>query len=76
MGDMFKSEVPQNHKDGPESGRGGPVWAETLSNVAPRLRIIFQALPGPETQLKTLKDTTMLKCPVFIACYGILGYAS
>ena len=50
-----------------------PFGPKLCENDAPRLRIIFQALPGPKTKLKS-KNTNMLKCPNFD--YGILGYAS
>ena len=42
----------------------GPFGPKLCRNVAPRLRIIFQALPGPETQLKNRKTTKMLKIPL------------
>ena len=41
-----------------------PFGPKLCRNVAPRLRIIFQALPGPKTQLKNIKKMEMLKIPL------------
>ena len=43
---MFANEVPQNHENGPESGRGGSVWAETLSKRRPEAQDHFPSPPG------------------------------
>ena len=42
-----------------------PFGPKLCQNVAPRLRIIFQALPGPKTKLKKSKIPKMLKIPIF-----------
>ena len=42
-----------------------PFGPELCQNVAPRLRIIFQALLGPKTKLKRSKNQKMLKIPIF-----------
>ena len=43
----------------------GTFGLKLCQNVAPRLRIIFQALLGPKNQLKKSKEPEMLKIPVF-----------
>ena len=52
---MFANEVPQNHENGPESGRGGSVWAETLSKRRPEAQDHFPSPPGPQNPIKKLK---------------------
>ena len=42
-----------------------PFGPKLCQNVAPRLRIVFQALLGPNTQFKNSKNTDMLNIPIF-----------
>ena len=42
-----------------------PFGPKLCQNVAPRLRIIFQALLGPKTQLKNTKTSNIIKIPIF-----------
>ena len=62
---MFKNEVSKNRENGPNRVDVGPFGPKLCQNVAPRLRIIFQALLGPKTQLKASKNPKMLKIPIF-----------
>ena len=42
-----------------------PFGPTLCQNVAPRLRIIFQALLGPKTKIKKSKKPKVLKIPMF-----------
>ena len=42
-----------------------PFGPKLCQNVAPTLRIIFQALLGPKTQLKKSRKPKMLKIQIF-----------
>ena len=42
-----------------------PFGLKLCENVAPRLRIIFQALPDPKTELKNTKIQKIIKIPIF-----------
>ena len=57
LGDMFKNEVPKNHKNGPDSGRGGSVWAETLSKRRPEAQDHFPSPLGPKNLIEKVKST-------------------
>ena len=61
MGDMFANEVPQNHENDPNRVEVAPFGPKLCQNVAPRLRIIFQALLGPKTLFKNQKKTKIIK---------------
>ena len=65
MGDMFATEVPQNHENGPESGRGGSVWAETLSKRRPEAQDHFPSLPGSKNPVQKIENPKMLKILIF-----------
>ena len=42
-----------------------PFGPKLCQNVAPRLRIIFQALLDPKAKFKNQKNSEMLKIPIF-----------
>ena len=57
LGDMYTKQVPENHKNGTESGPGGSVWAQTLSERRPEAQDHFPSPPGPQKQINKIKDT-------------------
>ena len=61
----MQSEVDETMKMGLSGVEMAPFGAKLCQNVAPRLRIIFQALLGLKTQLKNIKNLSMLKIPFF-----------
>ena len=62
---MFKNEVPQNHKNGPESGPGGSVWAETLSKRRPEAQDHVPSPPGPTSPIQKIKPGKYMRNPAF-----------
>ena len=56
-GDMYTNQVPKNHKNGPESGPGGSVWAQTLSKRRPEAQDHFPSPPGSKNPIKNIKNT-------------------
>ena len=55
----------QNHKNGPAWGRGGSVWAETLSKRRPEAQDHFPSPPGPKNQIRKSKIQKMMKIQIF-----------
>ena len=62
---MFANEVPQNHENGPESGRGGSAWAETLSKLRPKAQDHFPSPPGPKNPIQKSKKPENVENPDF-----------
>ena len=60
-----QNEVQQTIKMGLSGVEVAPFGPKLCQNVAPRLRIIFQALLGPKTKLKKTKFPEMLKIQIF-----------
>ena len=57
LGDMYTNQVPENNKNGTESGPGGSVWAQTLSKRRPEAQDHLPSPPGPKNQIKKIKNT-------------------
>ena len=60
-----KNGVQKTIKMGLNGVQMAPFGLKLGQNVAPRLRIIFQALLGPKTQFKNQKMPYNLKIPIF-----------
>ena len=59
---------PKTIKMDPNRVEVGPFGPKLCQNVAPRLRIIFQALPGLKTQLTNdQKNKNIMNIPIFTA---------
>ena len=67
LGDMYTNQVPQNHKNGSESGPGGPVWAQTLSERRPEPQDHVASRPGPKNPIQEKKTNTF---------QGVTGFAN
>ena len=57
MGDMFKKRYPKTVIMDPSRVDVPSFGPKVCQNVAPRLRIIFQALLGPKARLTKIKKT-------------------
>ena len=59
LGDMyfFNTQIrsPKTIKNGPASGPGGSVWAQTLSERRPEAQDHFPSPPGPKSPIKKNK---------------------
>ena len=62
---MYTNHVPQNHKNGPESGPGGSVWAETLSKRRPEAQDHFPSPPGRKNPSEKSKNLENIQNPQF-----------
>ena len=63
LGDMYTNQFPKNRRNGPESGPGGSVWAQTFSERRPEAQDHFPSPTGPKNPIKKIKNTENYQNP-------------